>query len=260
MTRVRSGKSINCDTSQATINRKKRPIISDQELSQMMIKAELLPLDFYRLRTQAIIAIFSKTGKRRGELKKLKREDLTFNEDHTQLLINFTLEKKKRHFKLCPQCYTRDKPTHNSATALFCKKCGFSLAETKVTENKLAVNSIKALYLDDPLVKPIIEYLNFLDNLRCKSVWLFPASRVINGNLVILPEKGLQDRQLYNIVVANNAAIWPHLFRETVGGRIVRSDNSLAGLFKVMARLDLENLETAQHYVKRWAGDVIERS
>ena len=54
--------------------------------------------------------------------------------------------------------------------------------------------------------------------------------------------------------------MWPHLFRETVGGKIVINENNLSGLFKVMSRLDLENLETAQHYVKRWAGDIIERS
>ena len=222
-----------------------------------MLKARLIPNTFYRLRSQAIVAVFSKTGKRRGELAKLKRENVTIEGD--KLVIDFTLEKKKRHFKLCPKCLTKDRPTRNSATAQFCKKCGLSLAEVETSVNSLQTSSIKRLFLDDPLVKKVTEYLDFLDGLNKKVVYLYPASRAINGTVVILQDVGLKGRQLYNLIHALNSKVWPHLFRETVGGKIVLAENSLAGLFKVMSRLDLENLETAQHYVKRWAGDIIER-
>ena len=195
MTRVRVGTDKYCDKSEATLNRKKRSIISEKELNEMMLKAGLQPNVFYRLRSQALIAIFSKTGKRRGELAKLKRNYLTISEDNTQLLIDFTLEKKKRHFKLCSNCLTRDKPTRNSATALFCKKCGVNLSETIVSVNSLSVNSIKSLYLDDPLVIHITEYLNFLDSLKHKDIWLFPASPFING-MSCTPRCRAKGRQL----------------------------------------------------------------
>jgi hypothetical protein len=45
-----------------------------------------------------------------------------------------------------------------------------------------------------------------------------------------------------------------------VGAEIVKADPTLVGMFKVLTRLDLENLETARRYVKRYVGDVIEIS
>jgi hypothetical protein len=221
----------------------------------MLLKAASIPNTFYRLRSQAILAVLYKTGKRRGELAILKREAVAIEGDTLQ--ITFTLEKKKRHFKLCPNCLTKDKPTKNSATGSFCKKCGVNLTEVKVSANSLSTDSLKTFSVDY-LVKHILDYKAFLDNLEKKPTYFFPASKDVFGTVIILQDVGVKGRQIYNIVHSLNSKIWVHLFRDSVAGKIVKADNSLNGMFKVLNRLDLENLETARHYVKRYVGDIIE--
>jgi hypothetical protein len=72
-------------------------------------------------------------------------------------------------------------------------------------------------------------------------------------------DQHLTGRQIFKIVRSISDAIWPHLFRETVGSDVIRKDPSIIGAFKVMNRLDLENYETGFHYLKRYASDIIQR-
>jgi integrase len=253
MTRVRVGKN---DNSQQSKDRKRRPVISDGEFKEMLSRAGEIKNGFYRLRSLAILCILKRTGKRRGELASLKRENVTVEGDKLQ--IRFTLEKKKRHFKLCSNCQTEDKPTKNPATSLFCKKCGINIEANPIQTTSLETESLKSIYLADPLAKHITNLQSFLESLDRKTEYFFPASRDVFGAVVILQDAGVKGRQIYNLVHALNSELWPHLFRDTVGAEIVRADSSLFGLFKVLTRLDLENLETARRYVKRYVGEVIE--
>jgi hypothetical protein len=89
--------------------------------------------------------------------------------------------------------------------------------------------------------------------------FLFPSARNVFGHYVILPNKHLNGRHIFNIVRGLTTNCWPHLFRETAGSEIVKNDPTLIGIFKVMQRLDLEDYRTGFNYLKRYAGDVIQR-
>lgn len=256
MTRIRVGEN---DNSQQSKDRKKRGVISENEFKKMLDRAGEIKNEFYRLRSLAILCILKRTGKRRGELASLKRENVKIEGDKLQ--ICFTLEKKKRHFKLCSSCQTENKPTKNTASSRFCKKCGISIEANPILTNSLETDSLKSIYLSDPLAKHLIDYMRFLGRQEPKPDFFFPASRDVFGNtVVILQNEGIKGRQIYNLVRALDSKLWPHLFRETVGAEIVKADPTLVGMFKVLTRLDLENLETAGRYVKRYMGDVIEIS
>jgi integrase len=249
MTRVRIGKN---DKSQQSLDRKKRPVISESEFKEMLSRAEKIKNPFYRLRSIAILCVLKRTGKRRGELARLKKDNVTIESDKLQ--IRFTLEKKIRHFKVCHNCSEK-----NSAKALFCKKCGTNIEPDQVQTNRLETESLKSLFLSDPLAHHITDYLKFLESQKPTPLFFFPASRDIFGNaVVILQDEGIKGRQIYNLIHALNSELWPHLFRDTMGAEIVRADSSLYGLFRVMRRLDLENLETSTRYVRRFIGEVIE--
>jgi integrase len=255
MTRVRVGEN---DNSQQSKDRKKRGVISESEFKKMLDRAGEIKNEFYRLRSLAILCILKRTGKRRGELASLKRENVTVEGDKLQ--IRFTLEKKKRHFKLCSNCQTKDKSTKNTATSLFCKKCGINIEANSIQTSSLETESLKSIYLADPLAKHITNLQGFLESLDQKTEYFFPASHNVFGAVIILQDAGVKGRQIYNLIHALNSELWPHLFRETVGAEIVKADPTLVGMFKVLTRLDLENLETARRYVKRYVGDVIEIS
>jgi hypothetical protein len=50
---------------------------------------------------------------------------------------------------------------------------------------------------------------------------------------MIIPDRHLSDREVFNIVRETSETLWPHLFRETVASDIVRQDNSIIAAFKV---------------------------
>jgi len=256
MTRVRIG---NDDNSPETLMRKSRGIISETEFQEMIGKAETIKERFYRLRSLALISLLKRVGKRRGEIPKLLRKDVTNETVNMEPVYSFrfTLEKKIRHFKLCQNCLTKGKPTRNSSTANFCKKCGVSIELNPILSTHKQAYSLKNIKLSDPLAHYITEYLEFLDGLNPIPLFLFPATKNIFGTMIILENEGLKGRQIYNLIHALNPNAWTHLFRDSVGGSLAKADNSLTGLFTIMNRLDLENLETARCYVKRFAGETI---
>ena len=222
MTRIRVGEN---DNSQQSKDRKKRGVISESEFKKMLDRAVEIKNEFYRLRSLAILCILKRTGKRRGELASLKRENVKIEGDKLQ--IRFTLEKKKRHFKLCSNCQTKDKPTKNTATSVFCKKCGINIEANPILTNSLETESLKSIYLSDPLAKPITDYMKFLESLAQKTEYFFPASHDVFGTVIILEDVGIKGRQIYNLVHALNSDLWPHLFRDTVGAEIVRAHANL---------------------------------
>jgi len=115
----------------------------------------------------------------------------------------------------------------------------------------------KLIPLDDPYIKHILEYANLL---KQSYKYFFPSVRyVFGGGIKFYPDKHISGRQVHNIVKALNPNCWPHLFRETVGADIVRSDPSILSPFRVMRRLDLESHVTAFKYMQRFAADIIEK-
>lgn len=170
------------------------------------------------------------------------------------LTVTFTLEKKKRKYKKCPGCGTK-----NSGTSLFCKECGLGTSQVPITFTNKKAKSLKAFSLSDPLTRNILKYLDYCRSLNPIPKFWLPSGKSVFGNYVIIPNQHLSDREVFNIVRATSETIWPHLFRETVASDIVKQDNSIIAAFKVQKRLDLENMRTGFNYLQRFAKDVIKR-
>ncbi|MCW4044762.1 MAG: hypothetical protein NWE94_04515, partial [Candidatus Bathyarchaeota archaeon] len=85
------------------------------------------------------------------------------------------------------------------------------------------------------------------------------SGRSVFGNYVLIPDKHLTGREVFNIVRECSDTFWCHLFRETVASDIIKQDSTIIAAFKVQRRLDLESYTTGFNYLRRFASDVIER-
>ena len=201
---------------------RRKDVLSEQEVQAMIKKADTLPNEYFRLRAKALISIFYKTGKRRAEVARLEMDDLEIVEDRF-LKIRFTVMKKRK-------------------------------------KKLLATIREKLLPLDDPYTQHIINYWNWMRKHHPECQYLFPSTRSVFGlGLHFYPDKHLSGRQILRIIKALNPRAWCHLFRETMGAKIVRADATIMAPFRVMRRLDLEKPETAFRYMVRYAIDVIEK-
>ena len=199
----------------------RKDVIGDVEFSAMMQKAEENPEKFYRLRTKALLAILRLTGKRRSELARLELSDLKI--EKPLLNITFTLSKKRK-------------------------------------KSIITKRSTKAIPLKDPLTKPILEYIDYLETLDPTPKFFFPRTRSLwKQDFVIISQVHISGRQIFNLVRQVSPLVWCHLFRETVASDVVKSDPSIIGAFKVQRRLDLARVETGFNYVRRFAADIISR-
>ena len=242
MTRVRNSKQ--------RIERK--TVVAEPEFEQMLQTAGTIKDEYMRLRAKAVLCVLRLCGKRRGEVARVELGDVKV--ENNFLHITFTLEKKRKRFKICPACQTR-----NMAKAQFCVKCGVGLTDVQVQRSNKPFPSTKSIPRSDVLTGPIVEYVDYLKSRQPDVKFLFPSARNVFGHYVILPNKHLNGKSIFNIVRGLSENCWPHLFRETVGSEIVKNDPTLIGIFKVMQRLDLEDYRTGFNYLKRYAGDVIQR-
>lgn len=92
---------------------------------------------------------------------------------------------------------------------------------------------------------------------------LFPSNRYspLTDTVVLDPERHITRRTVHNIVTRTETGrlMWPHLFRETQGARVVRRHgDTIVSIFAVKRRLDLENPDTALRYVERYGTDLIQ--
>lgn len=178
--------------------------------------------EYYAMRDRCILCIFRLTGKRVKELSILKQSDLAIK--GVNLSITFTVAKKRK-------------------------------------KQKLTTRREKQIPLTDPLVASILEYKEWMQkNVGDRIAWLFPRTHYTPSfGTLTLSKTHLSTRQFLRIVQKYNSNVWPHLFRETVGADIVRSDKTIMAVWKVKKRLDLEKTETAWRYMDRYGVDVIER-
>lgn len=165
-------------------------------------------------------------GKRRGEISRIPLD--SFRVENDLLNVTFALEKKKRKHKKGPACNTK-----NSKGSLFCKKCGLDLSAVQITSTSKQSKALKAFPLSDPLTQNIVEYLNYLRFYSSKPKFWLPSGKNVFGYYIIMPERHLSDRAVFNIVRCASETLWPHLFRETMANDIVKQDNSKIAAFKV---------------------------
>jgi len=205
-----------------TGTRKERAnVISASEFEATLDKARQESNQYNRLRATAILCLFYLTGKRVKEISQLKQSDLAIRENY--LCVTFTLAKKRK-------------------------------------KQTLTVRREKQIDLAEPYAQPIIEYWKWLSQNLPSNEWLFPSVRASPfSDALRFGDKHLSTRQLLRIVQRYNPSIWCHLFRETVGAKIVRADPTIMSVWKVKKRLDLEKTETAWRYMDRYGLDVIEK-
>jgi hypothetical protein len=225
-------------------------VIDDEELGKALDKANTIKDEYFRLRALAVLSLLRLSGKRRTEIAWIPLEN--FKVENDLLTVTFTLEKKKRKHKKCPGCNTK-----NSKGSLFCKKCGSPLSNVPLTFTSKQSRASKALPLTDPLTQNILQYLNYLRSLKLMPKYWLPSGKSVFGYYIIMPDRHLSGRAVFNIVRDSSETLWPHLFRETVASDIVRQDNSIIAAFKVQERLDLEDMRTGFNYLKRFAKDII---
>jgi hypothetical protein len=170
------------------------------------------------------------------------------------LNVTFALEKKKRKEKRCPSCGTK-----NPIASSFCKKCSNGISQVPVAFTSKKAKSLKAFPLSDPLTQNVLRYYAYLCSLKPIPKFWLPSGRSVFGHYVIIPDRHLSDREVFNIVRVSSETLWPHLFRETVASDMVKQDNSIIAAFKVQKRLDLEDIRTGFNYLQRFAKDIIKR-
>ena len=118
----------------------------------------------------------------------------------------------------------------------------------------------KGLPLSDPLTKPILEYLEYLEKLEPQPLYFLPRTISLFGRVMVVdPNNHVSGRQVLNLFRGVSEDAWPHLMRETVGAEIIRRDPTVIGVFRVQQRLDHEDIATSMRYLSRYAVDVIRR-
>lgn len=227
-------------------------VIDEEELGKALQKANSIKDEYFRLRALAVLSLLRLCGKRRGEISLIPLDN--FKVENDLLNVTFSLEKKKRKHKKCPDCESK-----NSKGSLFCKKCGLDLSGVQIAFTSKQSKSLKAFPISNPLTQNILKYLDYLNSLNPVPKFWLPSGKNIFGYYAIIPNRHLSDREVFNIVRSSSETLWPHLFRETVASDIVKQDNSIIAGFKVQKRLDLEDTRTGLRYLQRFAKDIIKR-
>jgi hypothetical protein len=227
-------------------------VIGDEEFSLALDKARAIKDEYFRLRALAVLSILRLCGKRRGEISWIPLKN--FKVEDNLLTVMFSLEKKKRKHKKCPECSTK-----NSKNSLFCSKCGVSLSNVPFSFTLKQSKSLKAFPMSDPLTQNILRFLDYLHKLSPMPKFWLPSGKNVFGYYIISANKHLSGRAVFSIVRSSSGTFWPHLFRETVASDIVKQDNSIIAAFKVKRRLDLEDIKTGFGYIERFSKDIIKR-
>jgi ribosomal protein L29 len=237
--------------------RTKREPITEKELEETLQKTLEIKDEYYRLRVRALIGLLKKFGKRRREISTLKlgeNPDLTVKDDY--LYVTFSISKK--HKRGLFQYFKELKQTNPDSLN---KPYPELVAEWKTWQETdqghrfKSVTSTKKVSLQDKYAKLILEYVFYVKAHWPTSAYLFPSGHQVFGLKYIVDTKEhLSGRQLLRLIKPLNSRLWLHLFRELRGKEISEEHGrTLASVAEVQDFLDLENMETALRYVKRFA-------
>lgn len=197
-------------------------VLNEEEVKMMINKADEEKHIYLKLRAKCLVAIARRTGKRAGELNMILFKDVKVQENGDIDLV-FTLEKKRKK---------------------------------EVIQKK---SPPKTILHDDPYRQYIVDYLDLIKRKFPEDpIYLFPNITYYFGNISIDLSKHITRQTVHNIIKRLNKNCWTHLFRESVGAEIIQRDPSIFAPFKVQRRLDLEDINSAFRYMRRYAKDVIE--
>lgn len=222
-------------------DRKHRSILSGHEFNLLRAQARENDFKFLALRNEALLCCLRLFGKRRAE----------FGSCYLTHLEEIDGEKVK--VKTYKDGMRRNEvwvDTHN---------INFNFRILKKHGDK-PLERVRRVPIDDPLAKPILAYIEYLDHLDDSVEYFFPSAKNVFGKYLIQGDKCLPSRCVYDVVRdlgdACGVVVWPHLFRETAGGEEIIEDPSQYGVYKVTNRLDVTE-RTAWAYMQRHIASVV---
>jgi len=233
----------------------RKDVLSPQEIDGMIEKADTLKPEFFKRRAKAVVSLF-KSGKRREEVAALENSDLKVQGEW--LYITFTVVKKRRR-KHCKNCGKA-----SGISTKFCRFCSALLVNIEPKRHVMTVRRTKKFHLSSSYAQYIMEYLTYMKSFHPECKYLFPSTTSVFGvGLAFHKDRHLSGRQILRIIKQLNPEAWCHLFRETRGAEVVRSDEkrlgeaSLLTVYRVKRALDLERETTAWNYINRYATETI---
>lgn len=130
-----------------------------------------------RARDKALIALAWTFFKRGGEVLKLKRKDVDLTEK--EIIVTFSVSKKKKRFKVCPECETK-----NGFRSKFCRECNRNLLDVAISEEGGELIVTKRKVLTHKFVRYVLEWIKKFDflteNFKNRGeALLFPPLRVV---------------------------------------------------------------------------------
>ena len=125
-----------------------------------------------KLRDKCMISVSWIWFKRAGEVLGLKRKDVSITDQ--EVLITFSIQKKQKRFKICPECQTK-----NGSKSNYCRKCKSDLQEISVSYAGEPLIITKRKTLKNKFTHHIVEWINAFGTLTEDSEsWLFPPLQV----------------------------------------------------------------------------------
>jgi integrase len=236
---------------------RERPILSEQEVIEMLSKADEIKNMYFRLRVKALIGLLKVFGKRRIELILLEMSDL--KDENGFLFVNFTIAKKHKLglFQYIKYLEAQIKKGLMVKAELDSKTHIQLQTEWRkwvLTEEGYRIKKIrkpKATPLTDKYAQLIFEYYEYMKTHYPKSKFLFPSGTEVFGtSYTINVEKALSGRQLLRLTKPLNPQVWLHLFRKTKGERTAQLyGRTLSSVAMVKDTLDLSSDVVAMKYV-----------
>jgi len=237
---------------EATEALQNRAMPTEQEIDDILKKADLLETLYFQLRAKAIIGLVKIFGKRRAELGLLEPKDLLIEEG--LLYVTFTICKKsKKGFFQYLQFLKKqgDPELLNKPLPILQEECkNWNL--TKEGSRLKKYTRQKYTPISDKFAKLVIDYFDYMTENYPSAKFLFPSGKEVFGSgYLISADKALSGRQILSIVKKLDPNVWIHLFRKKKGSEVARRyGRTLESVFMVKDTLDLERLETAMHYVE----------
>ncbi|MFA5455901.1 MAG: hypothetical protein WC272_11365 [Sulfurimonas sp.] len=245
---------------EATEEYANRPVPTEEEMTLILKKADLIENEYFRLRAKAIVGLAKIFGKRRIELSYLEMADIYV--ENGMLYITFTIAKK--HKKGKSQYTEHLKRIGDLSLPLKT----YSEIEAEWQEWTRTPEGIKTKIVKRPKMTPltdkyallILDYFQYVTEHYPDSKFLFPSGKALFGNCnltkecanyMIFPDKSLSGRQILNIIKELDAQVWTHLFRKQKGTETAKKyGRTLEAVYMVKDTLDLSRVETAMHYIE----------
>jgi len=152
---------------------KDRPVLSQEEVNNMLEKADEIKNAYFRLRSKALVSLFDLTGKRRIEVATLKQEDLKIVDPY--LKVTFTIAKKR---KKTSERRTKALPLKDKRAQLIVEYAKWMRA-----------NHSECLYLFPR------------------------THNIFGVGLAFYPDEHISGRHILRLIKALNPRAWCHLFR-----------------------------------------------